>query len=78
MPTETEILLMRRLDDLSSQINRISVSVAKLESWSEFLGSHDKRLTKLETWQARLIGGYAAAAILIGIAFQIFLRAVAN
>jgi len=74
--TEIEVALLQRIDAVNETVNRIAVAVAKLDGMPAVLQDHERRVKKLESWQARLIGGYAAGAVLLGVAFQVLLKAI--
>lgn len=54
----------------------IRENVATIKAWriEHRLDNYGERIGKLETWSARLIGAYAAAALILGIGFQFLLQ----
>ena len=76
MATDMEMQLLERINEVSDKVGDIAVQVGKLDGVADILSDHEVRVKKLESWQARLIGGYAAAAVLLGVAFQILLKAI--
>lgn len=76
MSPEMERMLLSRMDEVNDKVGKVAVQVAKLDGVADILKDHEQRMKKLESWQARLIGGYAAGAILLGIAFQVLMKAI--
>jgi hypothetical protein len=71
-----EMQLLRRVEEVDDKVSAIAVSVAKMEGVAEVIRDHETRMKRLESWQARLIGGYIVAAALIGVALQFAFKAM--
>jgi len=74
--TELEERLLNRLDAVADDVSLIAVAVGKLENVHSLVAEHELRLRSLEKWQARIIGGYMAAAVLAGIGFQLLVSRI--
>jgi hypothetical protein len=66
-----ELQLLRRLEEVDDKVSAIAVSVAKMEGVGDVIRDHEGRMKRLESWQARLIGGYVVIIALVGVAIQI-------
>lgn len=68
--SDFDTILMERIDQVSRDLGDIAVQVGKIDSITSMLKDHETRLKSVEAWQARLIGGYAVAMLVLGAAFH--------
>lgn len=70
--------VMEELRQIRTRVDEVHEDVTTIKAWrvEHRLDNYGKRIGKLETWSARLIGAYTAAAVVAGIGFQILLKAI--